>query len=337
MPRGDWMLNAGQAQRLKSAHHKVRARLWLVFLLCGSCRHPSAPTIAFIPRTSGTPLWEPAHAGAEIAARSTGTDIYWNAPTREDDVQGQIALVETIIDRGYQGLVLAPDQALALIAPVRRALAKGTPTVIIGSPLPIPAGGKLSYILNDEEEAGRMGAVRVAQLLHGQGSVAILGINPDIAGIMTRARSVEAFLALHYPQIKIVEKRMGSFNVPHDQQIAEETLRANPDLNAIVALTSASTRGTCSALGRGRQKRSTKLVGFDEPDPLLLLQEPNLDSMIIQNSREMGLQAVKTIAAQLQGESVLAEVKLKPVLLTRENLNTPVVSQMLNMDWRPRQ
>jgi ribose transport system substrate-binding protein len=130
---------------------------------------------------------------------------------------------------------------------------------------------------------------------------------------------------------------MGSFNIPHDQQIAEETLRANPGLSAIVALTSASTRGTCSALSLGQQNRSTKLVGFDEPDSWLLLHQADLDSVIVQNSREMGLEAVKTIAAQLQGQSVLPEVKLKPLLVTRENLNSPDVKQMLSMDWRPHQ
>jgi ribose transport system substrate-binding protein len=268
-----------------------------------------------------------------MAARSTGTKIYWNAPTREDDVQGQITLVESVIDRKYYGLVLAPDQALALITPVRRALSKGTPTVIIGSPLPIPPGGRLSYILNDEEEAGRMAALRVGQLLAGKGSVAILGVNPDIAGIMVRAHSLEAALAERYPGIRIVEKRLGSFNFPHDQQIAEETLRANPDLNAIVALTSASTRGTCSAIARNPQMQFTKVIGFDEPDPLLLRRESELDSMIVQNSREMGLGAVKTIAAQLRGQSVAPEVRLKPLLITRENLASPQVRQALYMEW----
>ena len=331
------MLSTPSEEGLRTAHFKFSVGFCVVFMLCGSCRGPSVPTIAFIPRTSGTMLWEPAHAGAEIAARSTGTKIYWNAPTREDDVQGQIALVESVIDRRYQGLVLAPDQALALIAPVRRALSRGTPTVIIGSPLPIPPGDNLRYVLNDEGEAGEMAASRVAQLLHGRGSVAILGINPDIAGIMTRAGSLETSLTSHYPLIRIVEKRMGSFNIPHDQQIAEETLRANPGLSAIVALTSASTRGTCSALSLGQQNRSTKLVGFDEPDRWLLLHHADLDSVIVQNSREMGLEAVKTIAAQLQGQSVLPEVKLKPLLVTRENLNSPDVKQMLSMDWRPHQ
>jgi len=329
------MPNTRKAWRLKASHSKASLCLCIVFLLCGSCGKPSLPTVAFIPRTSGTTLWEPAHAGAEVAARSTQMKIYWNAPTREDDVQGQIALVERVIDRKYQGIVLAPDQSLALITPVRRALSKGIATVIIGSPLPIPPGGKLSYILNDEVEAGRLAASRIAQLLHGKGSIAVLGINPDIAGIMTRARSLETSLAQDHPQIRIVEKHMGSFNVPQDQQVAEETLRLNPDLNGIVALTSASTRATSLALAHTQLDRPVKLVGFDGPDALPLLLDPYLDSVIIQNSREMGLEAVKTIAAQLHGQQVVAEVKLSPVLVTRENFNSPEVREMISMDWRP--
>jgi ribose transport system substrate-binding protein len=328
------MTYIGTESRLKMSRWKATLCFCLLFLNGNGCRSTSTPTIAFIPRTSGTTLWEAAHAGAEVAARSTQVKVYWNAPTREDDVQGQIAIVERVIDGKYEGIVLAPDQALALITPVRRALLKGIPTVIIGSPLPIPPSGKLSYILNDEEEGGQLAASRIAELLHGSGSIAVLGINPDIAGIMTRVRSLESALARDYPKIRIAEKHTGSFNVPHDQQVAEESLRRNPDLNGIVALTGASTRAACTALSRGHSNRHVAVVGFDAPDAVSLLKEPYLDSVIIENSREMGLQAINTIAAQLRGQLVKAEVKLKPVLVTRDNLNSPEVRQMISMEWR---
>src|SRR5579871_5333037 len=117
---------------------------FLALALC-ACRNSSLPAIAVIPRTAGIALWEPVHGGAERASVNSGLKVYWNAPTREDDVQAQIALVERVIDRKYAGLVLAPDHSLALISPVLRALSMGTPTAVIGSPLPIPAGGKLTY------------------------------------------------------------------------------------------------------------------------------------------------------------------------------------------------
>ena len=295
------------------------------------CGDRSPQTIAVIPRTSGTFLWEPLHVGAEIAAQNTGLRVYWNAPTREDDVQGQITLLEEVVARGYKGLVLAPDHSLALIAPVRLALSKGVATVIVGSPLPIPAGGKLSYILNDDEEAGRMAAEQVARSMKQKGTIAVLGIDPDIAGIMIRVRSLEQALQ-SYPHIRIVDKHMGSFNTPYDQQIAEETLRQHPDLDAIIALTSTSTRGSSIAISHS--KRRIHLIGFDDLDDLRPLREGTVDAIISQNSREMGLEAVNTLASQFQGKAVPAEIKIRPVLFTKDNLDTPETRQLLSNTWR---
>lgn len=295
------------------------------------CRSRNPETIAVIPRTSGTFLWEPMHVGAEIAAQNTGLKIYWNAPTREDDIQGQIALLEKVVARGYKGLVLAPDHTLALITPVRLALSHGLPTVIVGSPLPIPAGGKLSYILNDDEEAGRMAGKYVAEILQSKGSVVILGIDPDIAGIMIRARSLEKTLQ-NYPSIRIVDKRIGAFNTPYDQQIAEECLRQHPEVTVIVALTSTSTRGSSIAISHAEHR--IHLVGFDDVDDLRPLREGRVDAIITQNSREMGFQAVTNLAAQLQGQVVPGETKIPPVLLTSKNLDSPQTQRLLSNTWR---
>lgn len=280
-------------------------------------------------------VWESAHRGAQAAAISLGARVYWNAPTREDDVDGQIALVEHVAEGGYQGLVLAPDQALALITPVRRAMLSGLPIVIIGSPLPIPPGNRLSYILNDEEEAGRVAARRVAELLHGKGSVAILGIDPDVSGIITRANSCEQFLAINYPDIHIVQKRRGSFNQPHEQQVAEETLKANPNLDAIIALMWTSANGAISAIGGSVKSGAVKVIAFD-PDNISF-QTDSLDSVILQNTRQMGEQSVRLIHAELEGHPVPAITKLEPKLVTRENVNTPEVREWTSMDWRPGQ
>jgi ribose transport system substrate-binding protein len=176
-----------------------------------------------------------------------------------------------------------------------------------------------------------MAAEQVAHLIKKKGSIAVLGIDPDIAGIMIRARSLEKALRA-YPDIRIVDKHMGSFNTPYDQQIAEETLRQHPDLDAIIALTSTATRGCSIAISHG--KRKIHLVGFDDLDDLAPLREGTVDAMISQNSREMGIEAVNTLAAQLQGKAVPAEVKIRPVLLTKDNLDSPETRQLLSNTWR---
>src|SRR3954447_5740364 len=65
-------------------------------------------TVAVIPRTCGTALWEPLHAGAAAVARSIGMNLYWNAPMRDNDVQTQISLVEKSLERGVAGIIVSP-------------------------------------------------------------------------------------------------------------------------------------------------------------------------------------------------------------------------------------
>ncbi len=336
---GRWVANvlAGMALRFKSFRNSGRngiaIALSIVLLAATNCRSSRHPTIAVIPRTTALVLWEAEHAGAESSAKKAGFTIYWNAPTSEDDVDRQIAIIKQAIDRGAQGLVLAPDQALALMVPVRDVVARGIPTVVISSPLAIPPGGKLSYILNDEDETGRLAAERIGSILHGEGSVAILGIDPDVTGIVLRTHAFEANLAAKYPKIKIVDERAGGFNISEAQEVTEDVLTRNPQVDAILALNSSATRGAFIALENRHQLGKIKLVACEqELIPPLLTGE--IDSIIVENTYEMGYRAIQLIAAERRGEPVPAEIKLSPKLVTRENLNTPEVQRMLTMNWR---
>jgi ribose transport system substrate-binding protein len=307
----------------------------IAVLLVSGCRS-QRPVIAVIPRTTALVLWEAEHAGAQAAGSREGLTIYWNAPTREDDVQKQIALVDRAMARGAKGLILAPDQTLALIVPVRAIVARGIPTVVISSPLPIKPGGKLSYILNDEQATGRMAAERIGKILGGSGTVAVLGVDPDISGIMDRTRAFESSLASISPGVRIVEERTGGFNIAESQEIAEDVLDHHPQVDAILALNSAATRGTYIALQHRGLLRKVKLIACEQ-ELIPPLATGELDSILVENTYEMGNRAVVTIAAQMRGESVPPLVNIEPTLVTRENLHTPEVQKMLTMDWSANQ
>jgi ribose transport system substrate-binding protein len=299
----------------------------------GGCSGRATERIAVIPQTEGTLVWEAAHVGAEEAVRNRAAFIYWNAPAREDDVEAQIGIVDRVVGENYQGLVLAPDQSLALITPVRRALARGMPAVVIGSPLAMPAGNNLFYILNDNQAGGRIAAQRVGEILHGSGSVAILGINPDLAGVMTRARVFESVLAQQYPRIRIVEKRLGSFNVPHEQQVAQDTIEMHPDLDAIVAMSGPSVDGALATLSSLPPGHAIHMIGFDVDTWPILSNNPSLDCVIQEDTRTMGRLAVELILDKRAGKPAQAETLIPPTVITRGNVDSPQVRAMWSQDW----
>jgi ribose transport system substrate-binding protein len=303
----------------------------MAIILLAACQPQRNPAIAVIARTSGSMMSESEHGGAMAAADPENARIYWNAPTREDDIQGQIAMVERVAQGSAQGLVLLPDHTSALISPVRSALANGIPTVIISTPLAMPPGDHLFYLLNDEERGGELGAERVSAVLHHHGKVAILGIDPDLSGITTRARSLEETLSRTDPGIQIVTHAIGSFNVPHEQQMAEETLKAHPDLDVIVALTAVSGHGALSALTSSGNTH-VKVICYDPNDTLF--DNPSLDSFVLQDTRSMGSEAVRVVLASLRGQTLPAVREFEPTLVTRENVSSAEVRRLSSMEWR---
>jgi ribose transport system substrate-binding protein len=321
---------------LRSASRRARFTALATCIILGGicgCSRRTAERIAVIPQTEGTMIWEAAHVGAEEAAQRQSAFIYWNAPTREDDVEAQIAVVDRAVNDRFDGLVLAPDQALALMTPVRHAVASGIPTVVIGSPLAMPPGGDLFYILNDNAQAGRLAAQRVGELLHGTGTVAVLGIDPDLSGIMIRTRAFENALSGDYPGIRILDKRKGSFNIPHEQQVAQDTITSHPDLDVIVAMMAASVEGTLSALHSVTGGEKVKVIGFDVENWPPFERNNSLVCLIQEDTRIMGEQAVELILARREGHSVPVQTTVEPRVITRENMNSPEVRRMLSQDW----
>ena len=311
---------------------QVGALLVLLLALLG-CEH-QPPTIALIPEEPDD-LWEPAHIAATNAARGSGFDLYWNGPTRRHDVQRQILILDHAIQKGVQGILIAPTEPLALMTPVQRAVSKGLPTVILGSPLPLPATGTLSYVLNDEDEEGKLAAVRLGERLHGRGSVAVLGVHPGSASLFLRLRAFENALAVEFPGVTITSARMGSADEAEAEQTARELLNSEPNIDAIFALSAVATLGAFRAL-RDEQNSKVLLVGCDQQyDLLYYLSLGKIDSIVAENTYEMGELGMKIVIAKKRGENPSQVIKVKPVLITLENMSAPEFVPILIHDWRP--
>ena len=88
----------------------------------GSATPPAAErrTIAVIPKGTTHVFWRSVHAGAQTAANALDVDIVWQGPVREDDRAGQIRVVEDMVTRGVEAIVLAPLDDTALVPAAKK-------------------------------------------------------------------------------------------------------------------------------------------------------------------------------------------------------------------------
>ena len=303
----------------------------LAFLALTGCRPPE-PTVAVIPKTCGTLLWEAEHTGVEREAKKRGINVYWNAPMREDDLQGQIDLLPRALDRGAKGVIVSPVAALPFRAPAYGMLQKGIPVVVIGTDLGLAPDKKLAYVLNDEHYGGQLAARKIGQLLGGQGSVAIMGISNQLTGTAERARSLETTFAEEFPNIHVSYRSLALPTVSQEQEAAEKLLAQNVPVDAIVALSQGSTRGAFYALTEFNKTSTIRLVGFDQ-DLIVPIRMGGLDAVVVQNTQQMGRAAMQLMDDALHGRSNPNRITLQPQLVTRENLDSPQVREMFDLSW----
>jgi ribose transport system substrate-binding protein len=327
-------MESASLNRPGAVRHLSFTSKWIAFVvLCciAGCRK-QPPAIAAIPRTCGTLLWEAEHTGIQQVASVDRLNIYWNAPMREDDVQGQIEVLAKAIDRGVQGVVISPVEALPLRTPVHRALKHGIPIVVIGTDLGLTPGKNLAYVFNDEERGGEMAAQRIGELLDGEGTVAVMGINNQLTSTAQRARSFETNLTGKFPHIQVVFRSLALPTVSQEQQVAEKLLAKNPRINAIVALSESSTRGAYYALTEFDKTSTIRLVGFDQ-NLIAPIRTGGIDSVIMQNTHEMGRAAMMLMNEELHLGATRSHIVLQPLLVTKANLDSDIVKEILDLRW----
>lgn len=320
-----WMSKAGLAVGMAA-----------LFALVG-CRARRQPVIAVIPETTAQEIWESEHAGVEKAGHALGWSIYWNGPSREDNITRQIQLVNQEMRRHVAGLILSPDHAIALIAPVRAAMDHGIPTVILGSRLAMSPSAKLVFILNDDAADGRLAAERALLYLKPSDAVAVLGVDPNILGSLDRADAFETTIHRKFPHVRIVERRLTSSSFDEADEIAEEVIRSTPNLRVILSLNINQTRGAYQALRDTGERGRIRLIGCDQDlDLVYHLRFGGIDSLIAENTNQMGVDAIASLHKQMLGQPQPDRVLVEPVLVTRKNVDTAAVQQKLDMNWADR-
>ena len=169
-------------------------------ILAGSAMAADAPQIAVVPKGTTHEFWKAIHAGAikaerELTAGGMPVEVLWKGPLKEDDRAGQIEVVENFTARGVAGIVLAPLDDRALVAPVEAAGAANIPVVIIDSGL--KSERIASFVATNNHDGGRKAGQRLAAVLGGTGRVLMLRYQQGSASTALREAGFLEAIAEH--------------------------------------------------------------------------------------------------------------------------------------------
>ena len=292
-------------------------------------------TIAVIPKGTTHEFWKSIHAGAvkaeqELAAKGTKVKLFWKGPLREDDRDQQIQVVENFASRKVDGIVLAPLDSRALVAPVASALQAGVPTVVIDSDL--ESDKQVSFVATDNFKGGQMAGEFLAKQLGGKGNVILLRY--QVGSASTEAREAGFLDALkQVPGLKIISSGQ---HAGATRELAYQTSqnllnRHGKDVDGIFCPNETATIAMTKALRDiGRAGGKVKLVGFDSGTQSVLdLKNGDVQALVVQDPLKMGYLGVMTAVEHIEGKKVAKRIDTGVSMVTKDNMDQPGMAALL--------
>ncbi len=305
---------------------------------CGRAREGDGRmTIAVIPKGTSHAFWQSIHAGAEKAAQELGVQVIWRGPLREDERASQISEVEGFVTRGVSGIVLAPLDDSALVAPVADAVRAKIPVVIIDSAL--KSNDYVSFVATDNRQGGRLAGEGLATLLPNGGKIVMIRYAEGSASTTEREEGFLEAIRARNNFITLSTNQYGGADVEGAYRKSEAVLNqfraadGSLAVDGIFAPNESVTHGMMRVLEDNAWAGKVKFIGFDASDTLVKgLTNGHIDGLVVQDPVKMGYLGVKTIVAHLRGQTVEKRIDTGVQLVTRDKMNDPAVKELLHPD-----
>lgn len=318
----------------------VSLALCLSFLSCGKQEQEDTQQegvkkiqIAVIPKGTTHEFWKTIHAGAVKASRELEVDIIWKGPQKEDDRAQQIMVVEDFINRGVDGIVLAPLDDRALCRPVQDAVRETIPVVIIDSEL--QGEDFVSFVATDNYKGGVIAARKLGELLGGKGEIFLIRYQEGSASTTKREKGFLDTITSEFPDVSLlVQDQHTGATTETAYQLAENLIGRFPEVEGIFCPNESSTFGTLRALQESGLAGKIKFVGFDSSPKLIqALRDGHIHGLVLQNPMKMGYLGVKQMVLHLRGQSIESRVDTGVYLATRENMDDTEMKNLLEPDF----
>jgi ribose transport system substrate-binding protein len=302
---------------------------------------PAGPQeIAVIVKTGQSSFWQNVQTGAfaaqaELKAQTPKLSVTFLGAQSESNINEEINIVESAIDRGVKAIVLAPSDVTALVPAVKKAKDAGIPVVIIDSLLSGDKSNYVSFLATDNKAAGEACAKAMIEAIKAktgkdEGKIAVMSYVKGVGSEIGRVGGFTDYIAKN-SKLTIVTTQYSNADMPTALNQTTDVLTANPDLVGIFGANEPT------AIGMGRAIQNMKLsgkivaIGFDGNSVLQsMIKDGTLQAIAVQSSFNMGYLGVKTAYdVAFGGKTVPEFVDTGFIMVTKDNIDSQDAKNVL--------
>ena len=184
------------------------------------------------------------NAAKAYAAAHPGVEIIYGQGQSATDIEGQIALIESMVTQGVQGIAITPVDPTVAPA-LDKAVAAGIKVVLMDNNIP-DWKGKTALAATNNYNGGKIAGEYLKTVLKDGDTIGILEGVPGVPALDDRVNGMLEGLG----DVKVEVVGKGGTNCTQELgvSVTEDMLTANPDLKAIYAACGPPAAGAAQAI-----------------------------------------------------------------------------------------
>lgn len=287
----------------------------------------SKPYIALVSKGFQQQFWQSVKQGAQQEADKEGATISFDGPPTEADVEQQITMLQTALNKQPKALGFAALDSKAAAPLLQQAKTSNIPVIAFDSGVdsPIP----LTTVATDNKKAAAAAAQHLSEALGGKGKVAMVVHDQTSKSGTDRRDGFIDWMKANAPGITLLPAQYGGGDQLKSADITKSIIQANPDLAGIYG----SNEGSAIGVVKGVQesgKTGIKVVGFDSGQGQIDAINSGLEmGAITQNPIAIGEQVVAAAMKAIKGEQLPKTIDTGFYWYDKSNINDPKISALL--------
>jgi ribose transport system substrate-binding protein len=276
--------------------------------------------IAVVAGVRAEPFHNAMSCGAREEAERLGYEIDIQAPERWDATL-QIPIMNGVVARNPDAIILVPNDAAALVPAAREAHEQGITIVTADQDLEDDSL-RVSFVASNNVAGGEAAAEALAEAIDEQGKVMIMNNVPGATTPQQRQEGFERGIE-KYENIEYLGVRW-SPEISAERAAAEvgAMLRQHPDLRGVFAVNDGMAQGAATAIREAGKTEDVVLVAFDAATiQMELMRRGELAAAVGQRPREVGRLAVQQAVNALRGDDVQGTIETEFTIVTPDNMD----------------
>ncbi len=292
----------------------------------GAATAQDAYDIALISKGFQHQFWQAVKAGADQAGKDLGVTVTFEGPETESQVDRQMDMLAAALSRNPDAIGFAALDSQAATPLLQQAKDAGIPVIAFDSG--VDSDIPLTTATTDNVAAAALAADVMAELIGGEGKVAIVAHDQTSRTGIDRVEGFSNRIKEAYPNIEVVSVQYGGGDQLASTEITKSILLANPDLKGIFGANEGSVLGVAN--GKQELGSNVVIIGYDSgAAQKALIESGVIAGAITQNPVGIGYQTVQAAVSALKGETLPAIIDTGFYYYDKDNMTDPKIAAVL--------